>query len=166
MKQYHSEVRRLLPGVVKYEAPIHMEQAYKRLNKAFRLARATKPFKEAFEEEAKNLSRKGTIKLRDGFLWPPKEEEIRVRVPVEGVKESFRPVEHIAAMEIEKAMLIVAGHSFQGMGMETLLLETAKLLGFRRIGPNIEEVLNKAYRNLSRRKQLEEEDGQIFSSKK
>jgi len=166
LKQYHSEVRRLLPGVVKYEAPIHMEQAYKRLNKAFRLARATKPFKEAFEEEAKNLSRKGTIKLRDGFLWPPKEEEIRVRVPVEGVKESFRPVEHIAAMEIEKAMLIVAGHSFQGMGMETLLLETAKLLGFRRIGPNIEEVLNKAYRNLSRRKQLEEADGQIFSSKK
>ena len=166
LKQYHNEVRRLLPGVVKFEAPIHLEQAYRRLNKAFRLARATKPFKDAYEEEVKNLSTKGFIKLKEKFLWPPKEEEIRVRVPVEGVRESFRPIEHIASMEVEKAMLIVAEYSFQGIGLESLLIETAKLLGFRRIGPNIEEVINKAYRNLIRRKQLDDKDGQVFPRKK
>ena len=143
-----------------------MEQAYRRLNKAFRLARATKPFKDAYEEEVKNLSTKGFIKLKEKFLWPLKEEEIRVRVPVEGVRESFRPIEHIASMEVEKAMLIVAGYSFQGIGLESLLIETAKLLGFRRIGPNIEEVINKAYRNLIRRKQLDDKDGQVFPRKK
>ena len=63
-------------------------------------------------------------------------------------------------------MLIVAGYSFQGIGLESLLIETAKLLGFRRIGPNIEEVINKAYRNLIRRKQLDDKDGQVFPRKK
>ena len=48
LKQYHSEVRRLLPGVVRYEGPIHLDQAYRRLNKAFRLSRATKHFRDAY----------------------------------------------------------------------------------------------------------------------
>jgi hypothetical protein len=165
LKQYHSEVRRLLPGVVKFEAPIHLDQAYKRLNKAFRLNRATKPFRDAYMDEVGKLAKNGVLKLKGEFLWLQRDEPVRVRVPVEGVKESFRPIEQIASEEVEKAMTIVVSHSFQGMSVENLYLETAKLLGFRRIGPTIQLVLDRVYRGLKLSKRLLEEKGQVLPRK-
>ena len=111
------------------------------------------------------LAKKKVFKQKGKFLWPSRDEPIRVRVPVEGVRESFRPVEHITVEEVEKAMGIVAGHSFEGMSLESLYLETAKLLGFRRIGPNIQIVLDRVYRNLKNQNKLIEKKGQVYQNK-
>jgi hypothetical protein len=138
LRQYHSEVRRLLPQLVRGEGPIHVDLAYKRLNTAFRLKRATQYFREAFNEELKKANSK-TIELKGKFLWPKNYKDIEIRVPVEGVRESFRSVEHITQEEISKAMSLVAQYSL-GLKEEALLRETANLLGFRRMGSNIIEI--------------------------
>jgi hypothetical protein len=143
LRQYHSEVRRLLPQLVRAEGPIHVDLAFRRMNSAFRLRRATQSFREAFDEEVSNAVKK-SMSIKEAFLWPKGAEKIRVRVPVEGVKESFRLIEHIPPEEIRQAMLLVAGHSL-GLRESSLLNETARTLGFKRKGENILNSLRSVY---------------------
>ena len=75
--------------------------------------------------------------------------DVRVRVPVEGVKESFRPVEYIPMEEVKRAMTLVAGHSL-GLCEGSLLNETARLLGFKRMGNKIDDALRLAYESLKK----------------
>jgi len=149
LERYHSEVKRLLPGLVRAEGPIHVEQAFRRINDAFRLKRATQPFREAFHEEVRRVTRGSPITNRRGFLWLGSGGNVDVRVPVEGVKESFRPIEHIPVEEMRRAMVLVAGHSM-GIGEETLVNETARLLGFKRRSDNISSTLRMVCADLKR----------------
>jgi len=143
LRNYHSEVRRLLPQLVRGEGPIHVDLAFRRMNRAFRLSRATRHFREAFKEEIEKAAEE-RIDVRGEFLWPPGLEKAKIRVPVEGVEESFRPVEWIPPEEVIKAMSMVVSHSL-GIREETLLNETARLLGFKRMGPKIMDALKDAY---------------------
>ena len=143
LRQYHSEVRRLLPQLVRVEAPIHVDLAFRRMNSAFRLSRATQSFREAFMGEVEKAGKK-SISVRGVFLWPRDLERVRVRVPVEGVKESFRSIEYVPSEEIRQAMLLVAGHSL-GLREESFMNETARLLGFKRMGANILDSLRPVY---------------------
>jgi len=134
LERYHSEVRRLLPGLVRAEGPIHVEQAFRRMNDAFRLKRATQPFREAFQEEVRRVTRGSPITMRRSFLWPGSGGTVDVRVPVE---------------EMRRAMVLVAGHSL-GIGEETLVNETARLLGFKRRSDNISSILRRVCADLKR----------------
>jgi hypothetical protein len=165
LKQYRTEVRRLLPVVVNDESPIHLDLAARRLNKAFRLSRATEAFNEAFREEADDLRRKRRINVNGEFLWSKGVGEVKVRVPIEGVKESFRSVEHIAPEEIEQAMKLVAGHSL-GISEESLVSETAALLGFKRMGENIQSKVTQIYETTRRRGILTESSGLVYLKKR
>ncbi len=143
LNQYHSEVKRLLPQLVRGEGPIHKDLAFKRLNNAFRLKRATRAFRDAFEEEIE-LAGKNKIDIKGNFLWPRGKNNVKVRAPVEGVIDSFRLIEHIPPEEVLLSMVLLVGHSF-GIAENTLLLETARLLGFKRISNNILENLRMVY---------------------
>ncbi|MBC8225245.1 DUF4011 domain-containing protein [Candidatus Bathyarchaeota archaeon] len=143
LRQYHSEVKRLLPPLVRGEGPIHVELAFRRMNSAFRLSRATGAFRAAFQEEV-DAAGKDRIEVRGDFLWPKGRDTVRVRAPVEGVDESFRPIEYVPPEEALTALTMVAEHSL-GIREETLLNETARLLGFKRMGSNILEALRVVY---------------------
>ncbi len=140
MAQYHAEVKRLLPQLVAVEGPIHRDLAYRRLNTAFRLSRATQSFADAFFEEIDWLVTRDELRYVDGFLWPVEDVPLTVRVPVEGVEESFRAVEHIPPVEIGNAVVLVVGHSL-GISGESLLNETAKLLGFKRMTESVSQTV-------------------------
>jgi len=159
LKQYHSEVRRLLPQLVRGEGPLHMELAFRRMNSAFRLSRATRAFRAAFQEEV-DAAGKDRIDVRGDFLWPKGRDTVRVRAPVDGVAESFRPIEYIPPEEVLTALKMVAGYSL-GIREETLLNETARLLGFKRMGPNILEALRVVYREAIDSGALGLEDGLV-----
>jgi hypothetical protein len=159
LKQYHSEVRRLLPQLVGGEGPIHVELAFRRMNSAFRLSRATRAFRAAFQEEV-DAAGKDRIDVRGEFLWPKGRDTVRVRAPVDGVAGSFRPIEYIPPEEALTALKMVAGYSL-GIREETLLNETARLLGFKRMGPNILEALRVVYREAIDSGALGVEDGLV-----
>jgi hypothetical protein len=160
LKQYRSEVSRLLPGLVNDESPIHMVLAARRLNKAFRLRRATSVFNEAFKEEVDALCIKRKINVNGDFLWSKREDRVRVRVPIEGVRESFRVVEHIAPQEIEQAMKLVVDHSL-GISEESLVSEVAALLGFKRMGENIRSIVTQVFETMKKRGILTERNGLV-----
>ncbi|MFQ6053174.1 MAG: hypothetical protein ACE5OO_02950, partial [Candidatus Bathyarchaeia archaeon] len=147
--RYSTEVRRMLPALVRAEGPIHVEHALKRINASLRLKRSTAPFKEIFGGAVRDLARRGVLSVRGGFLWPEPPVELKVRVPVEGVKETFRPIEYIPPEEVRMAVTLIAGHSL-GLRVESLLSETARLLGFRRMGKRVRAALAEAYESLIR----------------
>jgi hypothetical protein len=159
LRQYHSEVKRLLPQLVRGEGPIHVDLAFRRMNNAFRLSRATGAFRKAFQEEVE-VARTDKIDVKGSFLWPKNRDTVKVRAPVEGVDESFRPIEYIPPEEILMALTMVAEYSL-GIREETLLNETARLLGFKRMGPNILEVLQLVYREALDSGALDQEDGLV-----
>jgi hypothetical protein len=163
LKQYHSEVKRLLPQLVRGEGPIHVELAFRRMNSAFRLSRATSAFRNAFQEEVEAAG-KDKIDVRGSFLWLKDRDRVNVRAPVEGVDESFRPIEYIPPEEILLALTMVAGHSI-GIREETLLNETARLLGFKRMGPNILGALRIVYRETLHSGALRIEDNLVVLKK-
>lgn len=164
LKRYHSEVKRLLPPLVRGEGPIHMELAFRRMNSAFRLSRATRAFRAAFKEEVEAAG-KDRIDVRGDFLWPKGRDTVRVRAPVDGVAESFRPIEYIPPEEALTALTMVAGYSL-GIREETLLHETARLLGFKRMGPNILEAMRVVYREALDTGALGVEDGLVVLKKR
>ncbi|KON31136.1 hypothetical protein AC482_01795 [miscellaneous Crenarchaeota group-15 archaeon DG-45] len=160
LKQYRSEVSRLLPALVRVEGPIHIDNAFKRMKNALRLGRATQVFYDAFADEVRKHGKRGSISIRGDFLWPKGQDTPRVRAPVEGVRESFRPIEYIPPEEIGKAMTLVAGHSL-GLSEKSLLNETARLLGFKRTGDKIKEVLTVVYDSLKKHGVFIVVDGQV-----
>jgi hypothetical protein len=84
---------------------------------------------------------------------------------VDGVAESFRPIEYISPEEVLTALTMVAGYSL-GIREETLLNETARLLGFKRMGPNILEALRVVYRGALDSGALGVEDGLVVLKKR
>jgi len=164
LRQYHSEVRRLLLQLVRGEGPIHVDLAFRRMNSAFRLSRATRAFRAAFQEEVDEAG-KDRIDVRGDFLWPKGRDTVRVRAPVDGVAESFRPIEYLPPEETLTALTMVAGYSL-GIREETLLNETARLLGFKRMGPKILEALRVIYRGALDSGALGLEDGLVVLKKR
>ncbi|MEE8354862.1 MAG: DUF3320 domain-containing protein, partial [Candidatus Bathyarchaeia archaeon] len=164
LRPYHSEVRRLLLQLVRGEGPIHVDLAFRRMNSAFRLSRATRAFRAAFQEEVEAAG-KDRLDMRGDFLWPKGLDTIRVRAPVDGVAESFRPIEYIPPEETLTALTMVAGYSL-GIREGTLLNETARLLGFKRMGPKILEALRVVYREALDSGALGLEDGLVVLKKR
>jgi very-short-patch-repair endonuclease len=142
IKQYRSEVRRLIPQIVKFEAPVHIEFAYKRINKFLHI-RGSSALKEVFWDEIKKLGER-KIRVRGDFLWRTDNNNILVRSRVEDNPETHRLIQYIPFEEAYEAMLLVAKHSL-GLSQESLISETANLLGFKRIGPKIMQSLTKVY---------------------
>jgi hypothetical protein len=134
------------------------------MNSAFRLSRATGTFRAAFQEEV-DAAGKSRIVVKGKYLWPKGRYTVRVRAPVDGVDESFRPIEYIPPEEVLTALTMVAGYSL-GIREETLLKETARLLGFKRMGSNIMQTLRVIYHEALNSGKLGLEDGLVVLKKR
>lgn len=144
--QYRERVRELLPILVERDGPIHLEHASIRINGALGL-KPSDELREAFLEEAKNLHKKGRLVIRGGFLWAKWPMEVRIRVPSEGLESSFRPLRFIPPEELRAAITLLAGYSM-GVGRDSLIKETARLFGFKRLTKTIKEELEKILEDL------------------
>ena len=158
LKQYRSEVRRLIPTLVKIEAPIHTEYAYKRINKFLHI-RGSAALKEAYRDEIKKLTAK-KIRSKGAFLHRTNNDNVLVRAPVEDNPEIRRQIQYIPFDEIYEAMLLVAKHSM-GLSEKFLISETASLLGFKKVGSKIMQSLSNVYQKAVESGKLECDDGQV-----
>jgi hypothetical protein len=140
LRRYGSEVRRLLPVVVREAGPIHVDHSFKCINASLGLDRASPLLRRAFMEALGDCRRRGMLVVRGDFLWSARAFALKVRSPTEGDDETRRPIQFIPQEELRAAMTMIAGHSI-GVGPESLLNETARLFGFKRIGGNVRGAL-------------------------
>jgi hypothetical protein len=127
---YRLEVRNLLPKLVRTEGPIHLEYAFKRLNKAMNLRPIPPSFHKAYWATIEEMTKKGRFERHGEFLWPNGVTAVKVRVPFNGPEAEVRPIEYISSEEIETTMLHVLSHSM-GLSRESLIKETANVFRAR-----------------------------------
>jgi hypothetical protein len=144
---------RLLEELVREEGPIHFDYAVKRLASAWGLKRSGPKIVQAVREALNLLLINRKVVVKGSFLWPPELQDVPARVPVPGVPESKRKLEHIPPEEIESAMKLIAQYAL-GISAESLIVETAKVFGFTRSGEKSRKRFSDIYKRLLWEKKL------------
>ena len=121
---------------------MHIDYAAKLIVSAWGLERTGSRITDAIREAVNGCQKERSLRRKGKFLWPPELAEVSVRVPDPKCPESLREIEHIPPEEIQGAMLLIVRHTV-GITLESLLVETARLFGFERTGPNIRNLLVK-----------------------
>jgi len=153
----------MIAEVVAFEGPVHRDVVAKRVARRWDLTRVGARMVAALDRAERSLVRSGTIVLREkAFLDMPESAPLeRVRVPVPGVEESLRLIDHIAAVEIAvgvKCLLNEAG-SFEGAQLVTQL---TRAMGYDRTGSAIKARISRVIDNLVRTNHIAREGDRIF----
>ncbi|OIB56173.1 type III restriction endonuclease subunit R [Natrialba sp. SSL1] len=127
-------VQSKLSEVVNEYGPIEKEQAYRILLDGWGISRLGKRIHRSLESTTRGLHGQ-QLYAHDGFLWPENPvEPITVRVANGGDR---RDIEEVPIEEIAKAAYVILNNGLE-ISREDLVLETARQLGYSRIGSNIE----------------------------
>ena len=156
--QYREEQSELLAEVVSKEGPLHIELATKRVLAAWDLTRAGVRIMDAMAEAVKLCERVSSLEKRGDFLWPIGLQDVPVRVPVSNLQETYRDVAHIPPEEIQAGMLLIIRHAV-GIGVDSLIKETANVFGFNRTGNRIRDRLLKECKALQQKGAVTNVDG-------
>jgi very-short-patch-repair endonuclease len=156
----HNEQQKILEQIVDKEGPIHIELAARRLLEAWGGGRVSQARRDIVEECARHLARAGRISQKGDFLYAIELDEIVVRTPVNGERETVREIEHISPEELQKAILLIVEHTFS-LSIDSLINETRRLFGFNRTGPNIQERLKNEIDALIAKGLLETSDDKL-----
>ncbi|MGE5507964.1 MAG: DUF3320 domain-containing protein [Chitinophagales bacterium] len=134
-------------AIVASEGPIHLELAVRRLVRIWGWEKAGARLAENARYWFDLAAKQGRVKVRGHFLWPLKMDAVPVRVPDPEDAESARKIEHICPEEIQAALLLVAHHAV-GIGVDSLVVEVARLFGFSRTGDKIRDAIVREYQAL------------------
>ena len=138
---------RLLEELVNEEGPIHFDYAVRKLAALWELKRKGPRIVQAVREALNILLSNRKVIVKGNFLWPTDLQEVSVRVPVSGVPESKRAIEHIPPEEIENAMKLIAQYAL-GISVESLIVETSKVFGFSHGGEKSRKRIYDIYKRL------------------
>ena len=158
--QYREKQSELLAEIVSKEGPIHIELATKRVLAAWGLTRAGVRIIDAMAEAVRLCERMSLLEKRGDFLWPIGLNDIPVRVPVSDLQETYRDVAHIPPEEIQACMLLIIRHAV-GIGVDSLIKETANVFGFNRTGNRIRDRLLKECEALQQKGTVTNVDGSL-----
>ena len=140
-----SDLHRAVQVVLDLEAPIHIDVLCRRLAAAFSISRVTARARERILEAALTLPLQAHRPREHGsFLWPPRLDPSSwtgYRVPDPDDASTQRDAEAIPGEEIANAAVAVVGAQI-GIGREDLARETARVLGFARMGSRVQEAMS------------------------
>jgi very-short-patch-repair endonuclease len=136
-------VRAIIHHIVEVEQPIHRDVLYMRMAPVYGSSKATKKVRAYVDSAIRGVQ---GLKLdRDGFYSFDGFTGHRVRIARPG--KPSRPINYIAPIEIELAMLAVAKHGL-GLDKPGLIDETSRALGYSRKGTQIVFSLESTFNRL------------------
>ncbi|MCW3062088.1 MAG: helicase related protein [Capsulimonas sp.] len=130
-----------LVQLVDLEGPLPLETAAQHVAEMAGVARAGAKIREIVEDMAEALTLQDRIEQRDGFLWPRGGLRPTPRVPAANTPP--RPIDEICLEEIGEAAIALLKIAY-GMRRDELVIETARLLGYRNTGANIRDRIGDA----------------------
>ena len=141
-------VRELLARVVTVLQPVHLEQVETAVKaiQGFQTMSASR--KQFIAAEMRSLVRKGDLfQDRHHFYWAKSEQQVVVRSGNPNKPDSVRKAAHVSPDEVKLALFWLTrdGHS---VDEEELLVQTARLFGWMRRGPDVESLLLRALAGL------------------
>jgi len=151
---------RLLGELVEKEGPIHFDYAVERLADAWGIKRITPKISHAVQEALNTLLRDQKVIIKGSFLWSPQLKDVQIRIPVDGISETKRKLEHIPPEEVEATMKLIAQYAL-GISDESLIAETAKVFGLNHSTDKSKEYFNEILKRLIRERKLAIKDNVI-----
>ena len=151
---------RFLGELVEKEGPIHFDYAVERLADAWGIKRVTPKISHAVQEALNVLIRDQKVVIKGSFLWSPTLKDVQIRVPVDGIAETRRKLEHLPPEEVEATMKIIAKYAL-GISDESLIVETAKVFGLSHSTDKSKEYFTDILKRLVRERKLVNKDGVV-----
>lgn len=133
-----------LARLVREEGPVHWDRVLEAVPGQYDINRAGKHIRARLELAKVQAQRQGLITSRGRFLWPPGVGRIAPRRPAQGVTRKIRQV---PPEEVEEAALLVVwlAHTID---RESLTVQLARVLGYRRTGSDIAAAVKAAVQRL------------------
>ncbi|MBL8190617.1 MAG: DUF3320 domain-containing protein [Acidobacteria bacterium] len=143
--QFHgaadSAILQTLLRIVQLESPIHLAEAVRRVAAHWQIARAGNRIRERIEQVVRSQAAQQKLFAVGEFLWWREQKTVPVRSrAIPGYEFS---AEEICPEEYEAAVMR-ALHSLKMAMNETLITETARLLGYERAGRKLAELITAA----------------------
>jgi hypothetical protein len=121
--------------VVEAEGPVHTDEVARRIREAFRLQKTGKRILAHVKSSLQHLSRKG-LATRDGEFWSPIGQSISEPRNRRNAALPLRRASMISPVEYQLAVMAIITEAVT-ISDEDLVVETARLFGFDRTGPDL-----------------------------
>jgi len=142
---------------VKHEGSIHIQETARRVAEFWGMKKTGKRIIEIVENAVRNSE---SVKRKGDFLWPTEMETPPIR---RCNKEGFfsRPIEYVCIEEIAKTASLVVRNEYR-ISREELIKQVAKILGYVRIGDNIQNRIEEGIELLLKYKGIGHDDECIW----
>ena len=158
------QMARLVRQVVAGEGPIHGEEVARRIREAFGLARTGRRVLEAVVAALELCLQQGTIR-RDGEFWSAISAQLKAPRNRRDASIALRRSDRIAPEEYCLAIQGVLKTSVAATKQE-LVISVARLLGFDRLGSDLEEQITRQVDALVGDAQIQDRAGNLSLSRK
>jgi very-short-patch-repair endonuclease len=135
------EISRLALVVVEAEGPIHTDEVARRIREAFGLQKTGKRILARVRSGLIQLSRGSTV-VRDGEFWSAAGHEIQFVRNRRKAALPLRRAAMIAPAEYRLALSTIISDAV-AISRDDLIIETARLFGFDRTGPDLREAIDR-----------------------
>ena len=139
-----AKLGKLILEIARVEAPIHVDEALKRVCGWYDTRASSRP-RTAFEAALDHLLAAGHLEQRSEFLWLPDQSEVGVRFRSDDCPVT--DVELIPAQEFEAAICLALEREL-GIPESALVSSVCSLLGFKRSGPRLTQMIESALERL------------------
>jgi very-short-patch-repair endonuclease len=136
-----TEIARIALDVVEAEGPIHTEEVARRVREAFGLQKTGKRILAHVRAGLKHLARNGSV-VRDGEFWWAVGRDLPAVRNRRNAALPLRRAAMIAPAEYQLAILTIIAEAV-AIERDDLVVETARLFGFDRTGPDLKEAIDK-----------------------
>jgi len=142
----------ILRKVVNHEGPIHQEEAERRVIQHWGIRAVGSRIKEILEEAEQVCIREKLFKKKNNFYWPTNMDKppIRQRDSID-----IKDIELIAPEEIGEAALIALEKEYT-MPKDSLIEQTASILGFERVTEDISKYIWEAIKKYKKEHKIAE----------
>jgi hypothetical protein len=136
-----SEIARIALMVVEREGPVHSEEVARRIREAFGLQRTGGRILEHVRTSLEHLAQARRID-QDGEFWSPAGRELQAVRDRRHAGLSLRRAEMISPAEYQLAIARIISEAV-AISREDLIVETARIFGFDRTGPDLREAIDR-----------------------
>jgi very-short-patch-repair endonuclease len=148
----------VLVSVVEQEGPIHILEATRRVVACWGMGKAGANLLKTVQVAATRAHKRGSIVVRDDFLWPSEMTQAVVRVPSD--ENSVRNIDYVPLEEIAEACILCV-HDAYAIQQDELITQAARLLGYHRTGANVRERISEAIAYASKQGAVEVKEGAV-----
>lgn len=149
-------------SIVNLESPIHFQALCIRVREIYDLQRAGARIQEIIQGILEAPDYRRFFLRREDFIWKSVGHKVEPRATKPGEKP--RPIEWVAIEELAAAAEWLLKAEF-GMPRDSLIRETARLMGYERAGINVQDRINEAIDFLLREGKVSESGSQIVLNK-